>query len=369
MSQPQVFISYQRADEVFARQVREHLTAYGVTTWMDQYDIPVGAYWPDEIDKGLAAADIVVGVLSPDAVESRNVKNEWDWAIQNDKRLLLLQYRPCVIPHRYISINFIDATSESTGAFGALLATIGIPTLPQELDTLTGAVISPTAIRHRQRSLTRSYPVEPPLVGREHEQEQLADATRALLVGRGSLVLIGGEAGIGKTAMTSWLGWRAEEEGAVVLSGGCYDLSMTPPYGPWIEIIRAWPEGGGLPPVPEDLRGGNALSLLPSQQALFEIVADFLVAAGATRPLVLVLEDLHWADQASLDLLRYVARQVAESRIVVIGAYRSDELHRRHPLTQMLPLLDRETGAIRIELGRLADTAIERLVRDRYQLL
>ena len=70
---PQVFISYQRTDEPLARQVREHLVANGVKTWMDQYDIPVGAYWPDEIDKGLAESDIVVGVLSPDSVESRNV--------------------------------------------------------------------------------------------------------------------------------------------------------------------------------------------------------------------------------------------------------------------------------------------------------
>ena len=52
---------------------------------MDQFDIPVGAYWPDEIDKGLAASDIVVGILSPDAVESRNVKNEWDWAIAHEQ--------------------------------------------------------------------------------------------------------------------------------------------------------------------------------------------------------------------------------------------------------------------------------------------
>ena len=108
--QPQVFISYQRSDEAFARQVREHLVAHGVTTWMDQYDIPVGAYWPDEIDKGLSGSEIVIGVLSPDAIDSRNVKNEWDWALQNEKRLLLLQVAPCLIPHRYISINFIDAT-------------------------------------------------------------------------------------------------------------------------------------------------------------------------------------------------------------------------------------------------------------------
>lgn len=122
-----VFISYQRSDEAFARQVREHLAAHGVKTWMDQYNIPVGAYWPDEIDKGLAGSDIVVGVLSPEAIESRNVKNEWDWAIQNDKRLLLVKVAPTTLPHRYVSINFIDATgADAASAMATLLAALGV---------------------------------------------------------------------------------------------------------------------------------------------------------------------------------------------------------------------------------------------------
>ena len=145
--QPQVFISYQRTDELFARQVREHLVAHGVKTWMDQYDIAVGAYWPDEIDKGLAASDIVVGILSPDSVDSRNVKNEWDWAIQNDKRLLLIQVAPCLISHRYVSINFIDATGPDTApALAALVRSLGVDSstvadvLPKE--------VAPIPIRH-----------------------------------------------------------------------------------------------------------------------------------------------------------------------------------------------------------------------------
>jgi tetratricopeptide (TPR) repeat protein len=125
--EPQVFISYQRSDEQFARRVREHLASCGLTTWMDQFDIPVGAYWPDEIDKGLSGSDIVVGVLSPDAVASRNVKNEWDWAIANTKRLVLIQVTPCVLPHRYIAINFIDATgSDQAPALSALVDALGL---------------------------------------------------------------------------------------------------------------------------------------------------------------------------------------------------------------------------------------------------
>ena len=106
---PQVFISYHRSNLAVAERVRGHLAAHGVRTWMDRYDIPVGAYWPDEIDRGLVESGFVLGLLSPDSVESRNVKNEWDWALQNGKQLVLLKTRPCVIPHRYVSVNFIEA--------------------------------------------------------------------------------------------------------------------------------------------------------------------------------------------------------------------------------------------------------------------
>jgi len=124
---PHVFISYHRADLAVAEQVRTHLIANRITTWMDQYDIPAGAYWPDEIDKGLGQSDFVVGLLSPDSVDSRNVKNEWDWALQNGKHLILLMARPCVIPHRYVSINFIDATgSDQSRWLDQLILTAGL---------------------------------------------------------------------------------------------------------------------------------------------------------------------------------------------------------------------------------------------------
>ena len=110
MTEPHVFISYDRTDQGAAEQVRARLLASQVKTWMDRYDIPAGAYWPDEIDVGLRQATLILGLLSPDAVNSRNVKNEWDWAIHNAKPLILLKIRPSEIPHRYVSINYIDAT-------------------------------------------------------------------------------------------------------------------------------------------------------------------------------------------------------------------------------------------------------------------
>jgi len=124
---PQVFISYQRTDSEFARHIRAHLVRHGVRTWMDQDDVPVGAYWPDAIDAGLTSSDIVLGILSPDAITSRNVKNKWDWAIQNGKRLVLLRIAPTVIPHRYVSIHFIDATGPDLNqALATLLHSLGV---------------------------------------------------------------------------------------------------------------------------------------------------------------------------------------------------------------------------------------------------
>jgi len=367
----QVFISYQRADEAFARQVREHLAAHGVRTWMDQYDIPVGAYWPDEIDTGLAGSAIVVGILSPDAAASRNVKNEWDWAIAHDRRLLLLMVRPTDIPHRYISINFIDAAaSDQSSAFAALLQSLGVaPAAPDAVATASGDGEQPIPTRHGHGRSTRRRRQPPLTVGREREQALLNQQLDKLLAGNGSIVLVGGEAGIGKTTLTSWLAWAAEQRDAVVCVGGCYDLTTTPPYGPWIEIVRTWPvDEPGFSDVPPALRGGDALAHVHSQAALFEIASEFFAAACVVKPLVLLLEDMHWTDQASLELLRYLGRTITQLPLMVVVTYRDDEVTRRHPLAQVLPALIREAGAVRVALMRLDRDEINALIARRYPL-
>src|SRR6185503_7096060 len=144
-----------------------------------------------------------------------------------------------------------------------------------------------------------SPPQHAPLVGREREQAALREAFDAALAGRGGLVLIGGEAGIGKTALAEWLLAEAERQGALVLVGRCYDLSETPPYGPWAEALARAPRGDGLP-MPPDLGGAD----VASQAALFSAVRGYLATLAARCPLVLLLDDLHWADPGSLDLLR-----------------------------------------------------------------
>ena len=131
MSAHAVFISYHRSDAEIARRIRDDLTLRGAATWMDEFDIPPGAYWPDEIDKALASCTAVVGVLSPEAIASRNVKNEWDWALFNDRPLLLVLVHPCTVPHRYISLNWIDASQVGLDSALELLASAaGLPTTP-----------------------------------------------------------------------------------------------------------------------------------------------------------------------------------------------------------------------------------------------
>ena len=114
------------------------------------------------------------------------------------------------------------------------------------------------------------------LVGRAREQAVLRDRLAGALAGRGSLALIGGEAGIGKTALAEWLCREAAEQGALVLVGRCYDLAETPPYGPFLELLRGYQPDVGLPPAPfSPWRGADAAA---SQAALYTQVLDFFRA-------------------------------------------------------------------------------------------
>lgn len=207
----------------------------------------------------------------------------------------------------------------------------------------------------------------PPLVGRTSERRRCRDSLAAALRGQGRLVLIGGEAGIGKTKLVTALGHEATARGALVLTGHCYDLTATPPYGPWLDLAGRYRSGDDLPPLPAVLVGGG-IEEIRSQAALFVEVRAFFVAVAATRPTLIVLEDLHWADPASLELLRHLARQVAASPLLLAVTYREDELTRRHPFYRQLPALIRDTDGLRIDLRRLEVADLRALIESRWQL-
>jgi DNA-binding CsgD family transcriptional regulator len=205
------------------------------------------------------------------------------------------------------------------------------------------------------------------LVGRTREQGLLRTQLNAALAGQGGLVILSGEAGIGKTTLAEHVCQDAIAAGALVRNGHCYDRSETPPYGPWIEIIeQAQTSSGratGLPAIPE-----RGMTRSPSQAALFGEIRQFLVDISRAQPLVILLDDMQWADSASLDLLRFVARTLSAVPILLLMTYRSDEVTRQHPLYRLLPLLVREALAVRVDLAPLSDDDARALIDRAYHL-
>ena len=164
-------------------------------------------------------------------------------------------------------------------------------------------------------------------------------------------MLIGGEAGIGKTALAEALCREAVDAGALILVGRCYDLAEIPPYGPWAELSARYRPAVGMAVAARGAFREYRRARREPDGALPAIL-DFFAALAASRPLVLLLDDLHWADDASIDLLRFIARSLPETPMLVVGTYRSDELSRHDPLYRALPALAREAHATLMEVHR-----------------
>ncbi len=206
------------------------------------------------------------------------------------------------------------------------------------------------------------------LVGRSSEQALLREELAAAIAGHGRLVVVDGEAGIGKTTVTRDLMYAARSNGVRILSGHCYDRTNAPPYGPWLELFESYEIEPSLPAPPASLAKGR-LTRVTNQAALFSDVRRFFAELAGNRPVLVVLEDLHWADPSSLDLLRYLGVYLGQWPILVVATYRPDELARHHSLYQHLPALVREADGLCLHLRRLDTDAFEVLVDRRYRLL
>ncbi len=212
-----------------------------------------------------------------------------------------------------------------------------------------------------------SHNQPPLLVGRERERNITRAQLNAALTGNGGLVILSGEAGIGKTTLAENICQDASAAGALILIGHCYDRAETPPYGPWTELLEQYRASrdhtSNAHPVTEP-----SLDHSSSQASLFNEMRTFLVTVSRQQPLVIVLEDVQWADTSSLDLLRVVARHLASASILLLVTYRSDEVSRLHPLYLLLPVLIREALAVRIELSPLSDNEVRALIEQTYAL-
>jgi hypothetical protein len=255
-----------------------------------------------------------------------------------------------------------------------------------EVAALLEAVAGATASKHDE-----SAPSTNPLdrlaqgvfVGRDAELGKLRSGLDEALGGRQRVLLVVGEPGIGKTRTCEELATLGRMRGAQLLWGRCHEGAGAPDYWPWVQILRAYVHehdprtlrselGAGAGDIAEvvsavreklpDLGPPARLDPEESRFRFFDSVATFLRNAAAAAPLVLVLDDLHWADKASLLLLQFIASQPGPARLLILGTYRDVELGRQHPLEQTLGELARLPHCDRVLLRGLARDDVRRFL-------
>lgn len=221
-------------------------------------------------------------------------------------------------------------------------------------------------------------------VGRLRETGELGNALENVISDHGQLLMLVGEPGIGKTRTAQEMTARAENLGMLVLWGRCYEGEGAPPYWPWVQPLRSYIQstdsnrlastmGSGAADIADivsdlhqvfpDLAAPPELEPEQARFRLFNSVATFLKTASQTQPLMIVLDDLHWADRSSLLLLEFVAQEIRACPLLILGTYRDAEVSRHHPLSQTLGNLVREDMFARINLSGLSSLEVEELIR------
>jgi len=255
--------------------------------------------------------------------------------------------------------------------------------IPQALQAIvaTASTVAPVAAESDVNPLDRL--ATGIFVGREKEMDELRAGLEDSLSGRGRLMMLVGEPGIGKTRTSEEFATYARLRNVQVLWGRCYEGEGAPAYWPWVQIIRSYVHdkepkelmsemGPGaadiaevVSEVKERLPGLPAPPTLEPEQArfrLFDSITTFLKNASKDKPLMVVLDDMHWADKPSLLLLQFLAKELRGSRLMVLGTYRDVELRRQHPLAQTLGELNRENLSQRVLLRGLTENDVRRFV-------
>ena len=220
-------------------------------------------------------------------------------------------------------------------------------------------------------------------VGRQYEMGELKGALEDALSGRGRMVMLVGEPGVGKSRTTQELATYAKLRGAQILWGRCYEERGMPPYWPWVQAIRSYVReidparlrselgaGGAdiaeiVPEVGErlpDLKPPLALEPDQARFRLFDSITTFLKTASQSQPLLVALDNLHWADKPSLLLLEFLAQELVGTRLLIIGTYRDADLFRQHPLSQILGELTKEQLFQRVLLRGLSQEDVRRFI-------
>ena len=223
-----------------------------------------------------------------------------------------------------------------------------------------------------------------PHVGRELETQRLVDAWKRAQAGDGGLVLLAGEAGIGKSRLTAAIASHAAQHGGTVHWGRCFETEGAPAFWPWTQVLRSTLAALGdaaltravgtsasdlatlVPEIKERLPGTLPPSAADPAEARFRLVdaiSRCVCAAATERPVLLALEDLHWADVPSLDVVRLLAATLQGTPLLAIATYRDTVAERGAPLSAALPTLVREPAVTHLPLHGLPPDAVATLAR------
>jgi class 3 adenylate cyclase len=222
-----------------------------------------------------------------------------------------------------------------------------------------------------------------PFVGRAAPLEKLVSKLENAFNQQGSVAMLCGEPGIGKSRLIEEFADLAKQRGAVVLIGACYDGEWQAPYGPFADAIvdgsrQLSPDefsaalgkraailariAPSLNEILNDIQEPPPLDKEEERARLFDAVAQFLIAVSRQTPLVLVLDDLHWADRGTVALLNHVAHFVTDSSVLLVGAYRDAEVDRKHAFAGALASLSRQHNFDKLALNGLSEDELTNLL-------
>jgi DNA-binding SARP family transcriptional activator len=248
---------------------------------------------------------------------------------------------------------------------------------PAEVEVAERPVASPAAMA------PPSLPGEGELVGRDAQLAVLDATLTGAAAGRGRLVMVAGEPGIGKTRLAEEVAVHAAAQGLRVVWGRCYEGEGAPAFWPWVQVVRELltdvtpgdlagvlgPSGGELsqllPELKELVPGLDPPPVVDMAAAcfrLYQAVTGLLGRLADARPLLVIVDDLHWADVGSLRLLVFLAGGLRRARLVVLGTYRNVDMATGEPLAETLGALAREPVVERIALGGLGRDEVARLI-------
>ena len=354
-----VFVSYSSQDRERVGEIVRAIEAAGLSVWWDR-EIGAGTAFDREIEKALDEARCVVVVWSSHSVESDWVRTEANEGLTKGTLVpvAIEKVRP---PLAFRRIQTIDFNAPHAG------------------EDLIGAIAKLLPVKAADDRL--------PCVGRGKELERIKEMIERAKRGEGGLLLLCGEAGIGKTRLTLEAERIARATEVLVLRGHCPDTEAPPPYQPTLEQIEQIARLLG----PETMRqriGENATelgklmpelrqrysdippfpSLPPEQERRYLLygVGEFIARGAQVMPLILIFDDLHWADESTCILLRYLAERLKAEPVLLVGAYRDSELERGSPFARLLQDLTRERLAEELRLTRLGRPEIVEMLARRY---